>query len=998
VNAPTNDDDDDIVLPRNEQVILDEFRENLSLCKNEDEKFEVCIRYRDNMLAENTKLQFLAARIERVISTECNEFWKKRCFGSKKAKKSDAEAANWEKFVGIAREGDREMDKCLPPLRTIISVWGKEIVQHYQFAMRGERHCIDMRTTALKVRNLEEFLTKTGQVQKRRLQITGKRLLRPSINPIDPVDLMNVRKWESTGSYVKIKDPANVELPYERITIQDVPEDFGLDKYGLIVHRNFAIEVKASDQIRDNPAISSNPVNSEAGNFNPPRLEYQQAIPASVPESTSTPFVESEHDTDTLNQSALSSDITISNSRIDEHDGSISHCSDVVEDSEHGSSENPDVENTTIRSQSDEKTKDDAPKNNNPSDCIKGGGDNEEQSADDSGIDVDQGITIEPEKQQSRSSKQLCATSQSSKLPPQRISRQIQRFSGFTSPTRSLRRQSTQESNAAIQKECECNTEELETLQHAVERGYNYNSNSLVENCGAYADKFCENHLRQFATLVTKVVTRSQDSRSLSDTTVIIPHRRRGIELNLVDKLRTIYDDVLNDFHSEVKSCLESFEGQEIIWKNHLEQMNSLLTNIRWAQISTQPDSHLGKGSVSMDDADVYYFTPSEFQLLIKKSIAIRKCVVIRESWDDISNQGKIPTFLQHLQRMFSTATLEVQDISSGNKGTNRLRCSEYVETIQERLGKKLSNESLPLNLLNLKAKAVPNKDSFEDIIPADLARFNLLDVICERGEGALKSMDLDEHRRTSNLPPSYAGKAKYPPTIYRRVIDMQSCRTFGLFALRGSFSGWHVDVLNGTYVSCVAGLKAWLIHQYPLTPAEKAAFAKDGPDWEPDPSRVRLILLRPGDTLYMPAGELVPHAPITVTDCLMRGGMLWDSLRIRDILSNILWITENNKATNESIPEQLIICWPELAKMVRNEPDSVELASEQPGRNNTTESLLTFFDNLTTHMKAALSCECGRCKDDKSCRCLKNLASSHRCNVWCHPDAKGGTLRHCMT
>jgi hypothetical protein len=83
VNAPTNDDDDDddIVLPRQEQATLDRFRENLSLCKSDDEKFEVCIRYQDNMLAENTKLQFLAARIERVMSTECTEFWKKRRFG-----------------------------------------------------------------------------------------------------------------------------------------------------------------------------------------------------------------------------------------------------------------------------------------------------------------------------------------------------------------------------------------------------------------------------------------------------------------------------------------------------------------------------------------------------------------------------------------------------------------------------------------------------------------------------------------------------------------------------------------------------------------------------------------------------------------------------------------------------------------------------------------------------------------------------------------------------
>src|SRR5436190_15364069 len=141
MNAPTNEDDDDIVLPRQEQAILNEFRKNLSLCKSDEEKLEVCIKYRNDLLADYTKLQFLAARIARVMNTECNEFLEKRRFCGKNAKKSDteaAEAANWEKFVGVAQEGGQEMDKCLVPLRAIINVWGKEIVQHYEFAKRGE--------------------------------------------------------------------------------------------------------------------------------------------------------------------------------------------------------------------------------------------------------------------------------------------------------------------------------------------------------------------------------------------------------------------------------------------------------------------------------------------------------------------------------------------------------------------------------------------------------------------------------------------------------------------------------------------------------------------------------------------------------------------------------------------------------------------------------------------------------------------------------------------
>jgi hypothetical protein len=461
---------------------------------------------------------------------------------------------------------------------------------------------------------------------------------------------------------------------------------------------------------------------------------------------------------------------------------------------------------------------------------------------------------------------------------------------------------------------------------------------------------------------------------------------------NLVDKMQARYSTILEDFHAQVTSCLERYQGRKTVWKTHLTQMSLLLANVHWAQIGTEKDSPLGLGSVAMEDADVWYLTPKEFECLIESCDPIRKCLVIRQSWDDVSDQGKIETFLQHLQRMFGTSTLEVQDISGEAKGTKHVSCDEYVAKIQYRLGEKvdLSNENLPWNLLNLKAKAVPGKDGLEDII-LDLARFNLLNVVCERGEGALKSMELDEHQRADF---SHAGKAKHPPIIYRRAIDMQSCLTFGLYAQRGSFSGWHVDVLNGTYVTCLTGLKAWFIH-LPLTDKEKDDLAKDGPDWEPDLSRVRLILLRPGDTLYMPPGELVAHAPMTIVDCLMKGRMLWDMLRFRDILTNTSWITENNKASNESIPEQLIICWPELEKMTEKEPSSVELISGD----GTTEPLQAFFKTQTTIMRAALSCKCGKvCRDNCPCLDDKHLASNWKCTTWCHPDAKRDTTRACMT
>ena len=120
-------------------------------------------------------------------------------------------------------------------------------------------------------------------MQKRRLQIPGRRELTLSVNSLAQVDLLNVRSWKGTGSYVMLKDPDKVQLPYEPITIGDVPEGFGLDEYGLIVYEDFAIKVKiSSDQIRDNSIDSE----TESSNRLSPRPGDQPTIPASVPESS----------------------------------------------------------------------------------------------------------------------------------------------------------------------------------------------------------------------------------------------------------------------------------------------------------------------------------------------------------------------------------------------------------------------------------------------------------------------------------------------------------------------------------------------------------------------------------------------------------------------------------------------------------------------------------------------------------------------------------------
>ena len=134
---------------------------------------------------------------------------------------------------------------------------------------------------------------------------------------------------------------------------------------------------------------------------------------------------------------------------------------------------------------------------------------------------------------------------------------------------------------------------------------------------------------------------------------------------------------------------------------------------------------------------------------------------------------------------------------------------------------------------------------------------------------------------------------------------------------------------------------------------------------------------------------------------------MLWDTLRIRDILSNIAWITENNDATNESIPAQLAPCWHELEDLVHNEPQMVELI---PDRTDSPversglaeqveggESLRSFFDSITQRMQACLKCDCAKVCTGNICSCHNNQASDYKCTAWCHPKVKNMEPRPCM-
>jgi hypothetical protein len=130
-------------------------------------------------------------------------------------------------------------------LGNISSVWGKEKIQHYQWAFAGEKYCNVLSTASSQVPNWEEASTKLNQLILRRIQMRGRQPLKFSINPINLIDLENLKRWQDQNLYIKMNDHESASLHYRQLTLNDIPDTYGFDKYGLIVQGEFASGTQA---------------------------------------------------------------------------------------------------------------------------------------------------------------------------------------------------------------------------------------------------------------------------------------------------------------------------------------------------------------------------------------------------------------------------------------------------------------------------------------------------------------------------------------------------------------------------------------------------------------------------------------------------------------------------------------------------------------------------------------------------------------------------------
>ncbi|KAL3962976.1 hypothetical protein ACCO45_004499, partial [Purpureocillium lilacinum] len=271
--------------------------------------------------------------------------------------------------------------------------------------------------------------------------------------------------------------------------------------------------------------------------------------------------------------------------------------------------------------------------------------------------------------------------------------------------------------------------------------------------------------------------------------------------------MRKKYDDLVR---SLLRECLTStgpalHNGTR--WSRCLQQLRKILPadcEIPFARITTFPD-------MSDNNADVWYVTEdSMMQHFVNEDFVLRKPVVIKSqrsrAWECSSH-----SFLKDLGDHFAGSTVDVQDLTTTEKTAVKMGVDAVIKKIGE--GADVPTGRLPINLLNLKyfGQSPPTPRFL------NLSRFNVLPSISSHLEAEFSGAAI-------------AGKRSRATA---REVDLERSLIFSLFAQRGSFTGFHVDCPDGTWVCPEWGLKLW-IFATSTDEADMVKFAEEGDEWAP--------------------------------------------------------------------------------------------------------------------------------------------------------------------
>lgn len=358
--------------------------------------------------------------------------------------------------------------------------------------------------------------------------------------------------------------------------------------------------------------------------------------------------------------------------------------------------------------------------------------------------------------------------------------------------------------------------------------------------------------------------------------------------------------------------------------------------------------------------ADYIVMTEAQHSIWMRE-VPLLKPVVIRDQAGFALRRTAIDraTYFAKMRLYPADSSVNIQDLRRPHYESTATRAlvSSTLDRYERCKGNHINGEDPPLNLLDL-------ADNTRGVWLEGLAKY------CQLLDDASAAVHRQSISRVALLDQGTGqtiGKlSAWSPN------DLGSSAQFRLFGARGAVSGWHLDLIGPWTWVTIEGddssrsqkadevVKYWPF--YPRNgPIEEQRmdmeeFARQGGDWNPKPTiGLPILSLIQGDTLVMPPGLI--HAPITLTDCLIVGGMCWHKRHIYATVRAWHWAMKHPNCTNEDLPKQTRAIIAFLLSHVNRSP--AEFGVE--------EGQLPKFTQYCNHiMAAAPSCICL----EEDCKC----------------------------
>jgi hypothetical protein len=451
------------------------------------------------------------------------------------------------------------------------------------------------------------------------------------------------------------------------------------------------------------------------------------------------------------------------------------------------------------------------------------------------------------------------------------------------------------------------------------------------------------------------------------------------LQERLNTRLSTLAEELTGTLKHYEKDS-RKFEKLKIGWEFVVEWLESAQ---RWPEIDTYEDLN------SKTCRKVLYVNLNDFAKLTSAQLSQYPYIVLKDGFP----QALLGSHLAALKEAFEfqpNGVLNIQSYLSGGKGpvwderaanVAAERLADMLKHMEDGTSQPFIRESdkgwnhrLPWNFLNLDGSALDPVTSPASVHPC----LRLLYSLCEE----LK-------QRAAGQP---FGKLYDLPASAAYFADVQSCLRFLILGEKGTFSGNHVDILAGTWILGLSGLKLWWAFTGNWTDDRKAAFIQESAGWNPGPGLMQLLPIEPGDYMMMMPGHLCAHAPFSMDNCLMTGGMFWNDHMLPQLLDNISWICENNgRVSNEGVPRQLI--------------HVLSLLDSRPSLPNQHRDTIL---RTKQHLHPLLSCACkdsGGCTNQCACAHPTGIVGessrdqiwwrSSGCTDWCDCDCKTHGRNH---